>query len=388
MSIQMTDSIIHFLARKETPEDVQKLKKWLAADPANRAELKQWLAAWDVAGMIGVAGKINSQDAYQRFLFRLNKDTAGFDAITPGLSVIPVTPVTAPSRAGKVMRTSLRIAAAAVVGFVVGLWCHAYLAEKKCEPVAFIENIVPLGSKSEIKLPDGSFVWLNAGSTLRYATNYGRTTRDVYLEGEGYFKVAKQPEKLFTVHTALSNITALGTEFNVKAYPGEDVVETTLIEGEVTVKQGETGQPLLLKPGQKLLISAQKETVTNEPEETQPGKNPVVPAPVQQDRPLLSKPVIRQLSQHLAEAEVSWKERNWRIESEPLIRLAVKIERRYDVVVRVDEKLNSYRFSGTIKDESLEQVLYAMQLTSPILFKVEGKNVFITVDPEKMKSNN
>ena len=376
MNQQITDHIIHFLARKESPEDVQELKEWLATNPAHRDELKQWLATWDIAGMMDISEKISSEDAYQRFIFRLNRETSSKADTTR-------------SRTDALMRTIRRMAAAVVIGFALGIWFHGHLAKKQPEQVAFIESIVPLGSKSEIRLPDGSTVWLNAGSTIRYPINYGQTTRDIYLTGEGYFKVAKQADKPFTVHTALSKIRALGTEFNVKAYPDEDVVETTLIKGEVAIEKGEEGgaidHTILLKPGQKLSVSAQTETVTKEPEKSQPDIQPVETVHPTDVQPVQPEPVIRQLSPSMANAEVSWKERNWRIESEPLQNLAVKIERRYDVTIWMDERLKSYRFTGTIKDESLEQVLYAMQLTAPIMFKIDGKNVFLHADPKKLR---
>ena len=288
-------------------------------------------------------------------------------------------------RTYKLIPTLLRLAAAVVIGFALGIGCYYAMTKNQTEQVAFIENIVPLGSKSEIKLPDGSTVWLNAGSTLRYPTNYGKTTRDLYLAGEGYFKVAKQAKKPFTVYTALSKIIALGTEFNVKAYPDEDVVETTLITGEVVVEKGEAGDAIRLKPGQKLLVSSH-DLAAKETESSQPDVEPVESNTTMQDvKPVPPKPVINNLSPAMANAEISWKERNWRIESEPLQSLSVKIERRYDVTIRVDDRLKNYRFTGTIKDESLEQVLHAMQLSAPILFKVDGKNVYIHVDPQKMK---
>ena len=374
MSNQINEHIIQFLARKEKPEDVQKLKEWLAADTVHREELKQWLTAWDAAGMAGIDGKLGINEAYQRFMFRLNRKPL---------------PITAPklSKMDVVIRTIRRIAAIFVIAFALGMFCQYLLSVKQPEQITFIENIVPLGSKSEIKLPDGSSVYLNAGSTLRYPVVYGKTTRDVYLVGEGYFKVAQQSGKPFTVHTALSKIKALGTEFNVKAYPEEDVVETTLIKGEVAIEKGEAGgdidHTVLLKPGQKLSVTAHTETLTAETKEPRQEIQSNSTTSVPDAQPIQSIPVVQQLTPAIAIAEVSWKERNWRIESEPLQDLVVKLDRRYDVHIELEELLKNIRFTGTIKDESLEQVLYAMQLSAPIKFKVEGKMVYIHADPKK-----
>ena len=352
--------------------------QWASQSPANRAYYRN---IFNVLVASNLSRPVDAQ-IQQRVWARLEKEIA---QKLKQESVTNDTGEHAEKRTYLLIRTLQRFAAAVVIGFALGIACYYVVTKNQTEQVFFTENIVPLGSKSEIKLPDGSTVWLNAGSTLRYPTNYGKTARDLYLAGEGYFKVAKQAKKPFTVHTALSKIIALGTEFNVKAYPDEDVVETTLIIGEVVVEKGEAGDAIRLKPGQKLLVSSY-DLATKELESSQPENQPAEPYTTTPDvKPRPPKPVINNLSPAMANAEISWKERNWRIESEPLQSLSVKIERRYDVTIHVDDRLKNYRFTGTIKDESLEQVLHAMQLSAPILFKVEGKNVFINVDPKKMR---
>jgi len=353
MNDKIEDFVLNFLARKESPEDVQKLKEWLAEDPSRRDELKYLLAAWDSAGMQDV----DHEAAYQRFIFRMNADVEAGLAPTPEIAHTPA------PRVYNSFTTIYRIAAIFVVSFALGVLSHFYFSKDKPEQVAFIEKIVPLGSKSEINLPDGSSVSLNAGSTLRYPTDYGKIKRDIYLSGEGYFVVAKQEGKPFTVHTALKSITALGTEFNVKAYPDENMEETTLIKGEVIIKNSEEiniFEPAILKEGNKLSV-------------TKSGSKLDV--------------IITQLEKYEAAALISWKESNWYIESETLHELAVKLERRYNVTINIDEALKKYRFTGTIKDETLEQILNYMKLSAPIHFNVDGRNVNIQVDAEKMNNH-
>ena len=338
MNYPLEDYIINFLARKESPEDEQKLKEWLAADPAHRDELKQWLAAWDTAGMMDVIEKIDTEKAYHQFMFRVGLEKTALKEV----------------RKNHVFTTIFRIAAIFVICFALGVFFHYYLTKNQSEQIAFIENIVPLGSKSEIKLPDGSTVSLNAGSTLRHPTNYGTVRRDVYLSGEGYFKVTKQTQKPFTVHTALANITVLGTEFNVKAYPDDDLMETILIIGELAVEHGDEASAFdrtLLKPWQKLSIAVSDSLLV---------------------------PVITPLDPDIAEAAVSWKERNWRIEGMTLQDLATQLERRYDVHITVDEQSKNLRFTGNFTNESLEEKLNIIQLSLPMIrFSINGKNVDI-----------
>ena len=335
------DNIINFLSRNESPEDIEKLKEWLAADPVHRNDLKQWLVAWDTVGMANVAEEIDAEKAYHRFMFRTNAESEQ-KKVPNG------------QNRDIIFKTIRRIAAIFIISFSLGIMCH-YLLSDKQEQVAFIESIVPLGSKSEIKLPDGTTVSLNAGSTLRYPTDYGKNQRCIYLEGEGYFSVTKQNGKPFTVYTPLMNINVLGTEFNVKAYPTEKVTETILIKGKLAIENGKTGKAIdrtisLNQSGQKLSVAA--------PE-------------------LQLKPVLTQLDPDIAGAVVSWKESDWRFEKEPLQDLAVKLERRYNVNIHVDDQLKSQHFTGTIRDESLEQILSIMKISYPIQYSIDGKDVYV-----------
>ena len=341
LNYPLEDYIINFLSRKEMPEDVQKLKEWLAADPAHRDELKQWHVAWNTVGAMEAAESINVDKAYQRFLFRVGAETPS--KTTPKRFRTDKT----------IFMTISRIAAIFVVSFALGITCYYFFTKNQPEQIAFSENIVPLGSKIEISMPDGTTISLNAGSTLRYPTNYGKNKRDIYLSGEGYFNVAGQAGKPFTVHTTMANIKAYGTEFNVKAYPDENVMETTLINGEIVVENGEAAgafDRVTLKPGQRATIT------------------------VMEHQPEVA---ITQPDPDIIEAIVSCKEHNWRIESETLQDIAVKLERRYDVHITVDDRLKNTRFTGPLGDETLEQVLHYIQLSVPIQYHIDGKNVEI-----------
>ena len=350
--------IIRFLSRRERPEDVEKLKQWLSEDPSNRDKLKDWLEVWDAAELLQNKEKYDGEKAYRKFLRYLKE--AESQSSTDKTVKSQLAPVSKPLHP-TLLRTISRIAAIFILSFSLGAGSlFYYMNKREAIEIAYVETIIPLGAKSEIVLPDGTNVWLNAGSKLRYPTDYGKESRTIYLEGEGYFKVAKQKDKTFAVQTSLMTVYALGTEFNVKAYQEEETIETTLISGKVAISNNtahsDVGEPVILTPGQKLSLSVSD-----------------------------THPRITQLSPEIASAEASWKNKNWRIEKESLKSLAVKLERRYDVKIKVDDSLLEYRFTSTLKDESLEQVLTAMQHSSPILYKVEGKQVTLYADPGKIK---
>jgi ferric-dicitrate binding protein FerR (iron transport regulator) len=106
---------------------------------------------------------------------------------------------------------------------------------------SFTETIIPLGQKGQVVLADGTKISLNSGSKLRYPSNFNGTSREVFLEGEAYFDVAHNEEKPFLVHSGKLTVKVLGTVFNLKAYSGENKIETTLISGSVNDHGAEQG---------------------------------------------------------------------------------------------------------------------------------------------------
>ncbi|MDR1201719.1 MAG: FecR domain-containing protein [Tannerellaceae bacterium] len=143
--------------------------------------------------------------------------------------------------------------AAVVVFIVVVTWKTAKSDQETIEPtISQQELFVPSGQRARITLPDGSTVWLNAGSTLLYPSSFGKE-RKVQLTGEAYFDVAENPDKAFIVSTKFIDIKALGTQFNVESYPKSEYASTALVDGSVKVyKPDEASQGIVLSPNQQL----------------------------------------------------------------------------------------------------------------------------------------
>lgn len=127
----------------------------------------------------------------------------------------------------------VRVAAALVVGVVLGA-ASLFVFRPATEP-GLCEVTAPAGARSQVMLPDSSLVWLNAGSKLVYAGDFGRKSRRVRLEGECYFEVVCNAGRPFTVETDVLNVTVLGTSFNVQAYAEARAVEVDLLKGRVEV---------------------------------------------------------------------------------------------------------------------------------------------------------
>ena len=269
-------------------------------------------------------------------------------------------------------RKIIRIAAAAVIILALNITFWVVYQKGLLKKPVYTEYNVPLGSKASIVLKDSTIVWLNAGSKLRYSNNFGNTSRTVFLVGEGYFEVAKNTKKPFIVETSEVNIRALGTKFNVKAYPDDNSLETILIEGLIIVEKNDQSEILglergtLLRPHERITIKPGFVSETSEKKSlnTEKNKSPKKTA-------IFSKVENTNIY-------TSWKENTWEFKSEKLIDLARKLERRYDVCISFDDKtLKEESFTGKLENESLEQVMKALELSSRVKIKIDGKNVSI-----------
>lgn len=200
------------------------------------------------------------------------------------------------------------------------------------------------GDKSSIVLPDNSHVWLNSGSTLTFSSNF-KNGRKVSLEGEAFFDVSKDKNHPFQVKTADVQIEVLGTKFNLKAYPDEKSVSTTLVEGSVNIssKYGSA----LMKPDQKLVFDkGSKELVVQTLTDTAP--------------------------------ETEWKEGRFVFRNESLAELKPKLERWFDVdIVFGDEQVKNRRFTGVLSRESILEAVSYFDLSNYVSCSIQGNKIII-----------
>jgi ferric-dicitrate binding protein FerR (iron transport regulator) len=168
-------------------------------------------------------------------------------------------------------RVWLAAASVAIILFGGWLWKTSQSSLKEETKQEALE--ARKGSRSRSLLPDGTTVWLNAGSKLYYENDFTGTTREVRLEGEAFFDVVKQPDRPFIVHTSGIDIKVLGTAFNVKSYPEDKTVETTLYRGSVRVFRHEDSEKkaIQLKPNEKLILAKH---AAIKPEELSKDDNP------------------------------------------------------------------------------------------------------------------
>lgn len=161
-----------------------------------------------------------------------------------------------PRRGFRPLRAFVRVAAVILVCIATGMYWHTSSENKKLNSFLAEKITVDIksGEKADLAFPDGSEASLNAGTTLTYPSNFGYAKRDLSLEGEAYFDVAKDPTKPLRIHTRSVTVEVLGTRFNLCSYDGEDITELTLIEGSVKMTtRSARPQTIILQPNQKAI---------------------------------------------------------------------------------------------------------------------------------------
>lgn len=216
---------------------------------------------------------------------------------------------------------------------------------KLIESVKYNTLSTPMGGQYQLSLPDGSRVWLNSGSSIRFPTAFIGKERIIELKGEAFFDIRKNSKMPFIVRTNNSmDIRVLGTQFNVMAYDDEKSINTTLVEGSVQILK-ESGTAFL-EPGQAAILN--KGT----------GKIKVAAADI--------------------EEAVAWKNGYFIFSNENIESIMRKVSRWYNVEVNYQGNLSNKDFVGTIsRDKNISEILKMLELTGAIHFKVDGRRVTV-----------
>jgi ferric-dicitrate binding protein FerR (iron transport regulator) len=230
-------------------------------------------------------------------------------------------------------------------GLVVYLVTDSRLQTSSSKPI-YNTIETPKGGQYQVNLPDGTNVWLNAGSSLRYPVAFAGNERKVELTGEAYFEVAHNRAMPFKVVSDNQTVEVLGTHFNINAYKDEPSTNTTLLEGSVMVFQLTTSNSQLLKPGQESIIRDRAGLIEVQNADT--------------------------------ESVIAWKNGFFQFNNIDIQTIMRQLERWYDVKVSYQEKLPGKYFTGVIaRNTNISKVLHMLELTNSVHFEINGKEVIV-----------
>ena len=248
-----------------------------------------------------------------------------------------------------------RIAAFLVIPLllaVVLLW----ISKEDNRSLQFTDNSLEMstfaGVKGKVTLPDGSTVWLNSNSTLKYPRQFAKKVRNVFLTGEAYFEVVKNPQRPMVVSTKSGvKVTVHGTKFNLSSYDNDATVTAALLEGSISVTGLINGnlksKPIEMKPNDIVVIRKEKKAATFEK----------------------SKPIGNYKA---------WKEGTLIFDDASMLEVQKMLERWHGVEIEIaDTSLNNYHFTAKFSSESVVQIMELLKKTSPITYQIKDNKVII-----------
>jgi ferric-dicitrate binding protein FerR (iron transport regulator) len=376
------DFLARYFSRELTGEELAGLRRWLDASPAHVERFRACFKAHHEGKQAGFAGQWDEERAWRRLEARLASGGRrrgsgwrrwGVAALVAGVAgalflwQFPSRDGTAEGeeargfpagrgRAELTLASGERVVLDRREGVVAGDGASvrfrndtaaARLHQEEGEVTAGESRVhslfVPEGGEYWRVLPDGTVVWLNSGTTLRFPSRFDRGRREVYLDGEAYLEVAGEEGRPFVVFAGGCEVTVVGTSFNISAYAGDGVIQTTVAGGSVRVRHG--GREATLVPGEQCVVC--------------PGSGAFSVERVD------------------ARLYTSWVEGKFYFAGYTFAELVRKLERWYDfTMVYATEDIREMHFSGTVnKHRPLEDVLRYLEMTRFIRFTIEGRTV-------------
>jgi len=327
-------------AKHPTPDRDAYWQSWMRAHPERKPDV---LLAKELIVRSRFRQTIPSREAYDEVLHRLLKAGEKQDFL-PQKKI-----KTRTWRLGyrlKVAASFLLLALATIL--LERAWHEPPAPQPQAVAPVWTTKQNPPGIKSQVQLPDGTMVWLNAESTLTYPSTFDSLSREVTLVGEAFFDVAKDIHRPFTVHSGEVRTTALGTSFTVTSYPQEENISVSLLTGMVIVSEDKTGalEKISLAPGEQAIHTE------NEPGFTKTNFDYNI--------------------------SMGWKDGLLAFNESDFYHIKRSLERWYGVQIEIKGKpKKSWKISGVFKNQSLERVLERLAFSKEFTFQISGKNVHI-----------
>ena len=325
--------IANYLTEGLDKNALDELKTWIAASAENQQYFIRQREIWFSAVSREAASVYDKDKAFENFRNRVESQKE----------------IQSTSRRGFSLSALWRYAA--VVAIIIAVGCISYWQGEVNVKDTFADISVeaPLGSKTKLYLPDGTLVWLNAGSRMTYSQGFGDDNRKVELEGEGYFEVKRNEKIPFFVKTKDLQLQVLGTKFNFRDYPEDHEVVVSLLEGKVGLNN-------LLREEKEAVLSPDERAVLNKA------------------NGLLTVESVT------ASNASQWTDGYLFFDEELLPDIAKELERSYNVKIHIaNDSLKTFRFYGNFvrREQNIQEVLEALASTEKMQYKIEERNITI-----------
>lgn len=352
-----------------TAAEGEELGRLLQADPS-RQLIMEWFEQMIIQEK-QQSSSFEAKEAYIRHWLKYREEISG--------SLPDELPNTENHRFYRNKKRVGAIALALVCLLGLGFWWKFRDKPEAVQPTVAIAptwqtKFTQVAEKRKLSLPDGSTVWLNAGSSLRYdSVSLKNGERHVFLEGEAFFDIAHNKQRPFRVRSGTMEIKVLGTAFNIKAYPEDANFETSLIRGAVEVRLDDRPDDVYqLRPHEKLVVS--KQVLAPLAIQT----NPQTSRTVRTLTPLVSLKRIALADSGRIVEETAWLQDKLIFRAEFFLALSKMLERKYGYrFVFENDETENLEFTGTFTTETIVQALQAMQMVHGFQFRIDKENIYI-----------
>ena len=386
----------NYLAGEATPEEIEELEWAFQANPDLRrmARLLHRLRQSPPKGISEEEEQQMLQRGLQRFtnqpirslpvIKRISADDAAAGlstgSVAPTGTVMPIGAVMqGGAGSGRRARLFPWMAAASILALIIGAIVYSRtVAHSSSDSTAPTTIVAVRGSKKFMQLADGSKLWLNAGSRIVFSPGFAAGNREMTLEGEAFFDVKHDEQHPFIIHTGRLDVRVLGTTLNVRAYPGDSTMETTLINGKVEIDvPGDVQSSIILHPNEKVTIPMGRAAFPAErPDSAIAGQavhTPVTNTPIK----FFRRPIEPDRTDGTI-SETSWVSNKLVFRQETLAGMATRLERWYDVKIIFDnERFRNDTLSGTFPEEPIADVMHALQITAGFHYRIDKDTVRI-----------
>lgn len=371
-----SDRIWTLLARKLTAEasveELKELEELLRQNPEVHVPVQTVTQTWELQHKTDIH---TTEQAYERLTHNLHALGFGFSGEQDNDQTVKLNPVIGVNKKRRYFQyvaTFLIVVAGGTVIWQLVKGVKPFAIENVSHSTVKNRITTKYGSRTKVELPDGSTVWLNSGSTLTYDKQFGDSTREVRLSGEGYFNVIHKDDKPFIIHTSFIDIKDLGTQFNVKCYPDDKITETSLVEGSVEIMVKKRGEKYTLKPNQKLVL-------LNEAFTDDSSKQALKMSKIVYDEPIMTIKSLTYKPDDSVAVETAWAYNKLSFADEPFSEVTKKLSRWFnrDFEFR-DKKLENERLTGTFPTQTtLEQAMEALKYGYRFNYELKDDKVII-----------
>ena len=322
--------------KQPTPEKDRYWQLWMEAHPGSREAM---LEAREL--ILSMKFQLPGASQEEKLSILKNVLKAGGQGQRPGSGRWP--------RLATTIKTAAAIALLIASAYVVVKYLESLPQPQQLLNIVTVKEVAK-GARMQIKLPDGSRVWINSGSQLSYDTTFNYSERAVTLVGEAFFEVTPDTARPFMVKSGSLITTALGTSFNIKAFANEPDIEVSLVTGKAGVKAvGHASETVVLEPGEQVVALKEEKHLEKQPFDY--------------------------------EEEIGWKDGLLYFQNASYGEIKRRLERWYGITIHTEDAtgnhFSNWNYTGKFENQSLEMVLKRMGFTKDFIFSISNQEIYL-----------